>query len=971
MARDLLRGAPVWRRVLQANAKREDSERFARTTQAFRYDVDLEPAIHGGEIVVRVGTSWGQGAGVQVRAAYLMRPFAAALPAEDAAVVSFLDGANARAAPPERYARIEPVFHVPLALAPAVLERLALTERAFVAKRGGEPDVTAPPIRWDDGEPYDLVLGVLSVAPGALQVAPFLEREAERVDAAAPLLVTGNVALFRDRLASFDSGGQAEWLHAARANASANPPALSVAEADLPALLEEIHAREESPRVDLPADRSFARVRVTPRPYVILRTRATRGITVELGVDYDGLRVHALELGHALVDRARRRIIDRDDPLEFDAVAKLEALGAQPVAGRYRIAKRDLYDATRAFLGFGWRVEVDGRLHRRAVRLSMGVATGIDWLDVTVHADFDGAPLPLPEMLAAIRQQRRSVVLSDGSIGEIPEEWADRLRRWSALAEPTSQSLRFTRAQAGLVAALAEGDEARAVNVAVDAAFERARDQLRRFDGLAPLEPAASFQGTLREYQKRALGWFAYLRQFGFGGCLADDMGLGKTVQVLALLDGRREERGAAAGEDAAPAMPSLVVVPRSLLYNWKSEAAHFAPKLKVHVHDGASREVTAEGFAAHDVVLTTYGLLRRDGEALAKLKLDYVVLDEAQAIKTARSASAKAARGLVARHKLALTGTPIENHLGELTSLLDFLNPGLLGASSSLAHLAGPAGSGGDIRTRKLDDESRQLLARGIRPWLFRRTKQEVAPELPARVEQTIYCELEPDHRRQYDELLAHYRRSIAKRVAQDGMKRSAVQVLEALLRLRQLACHPGLVARDKKGESSAKLDALLEHLASARAEGHKALVFSQFTSLLAIVRARLDAENVPYEYLDGATADRAKRVARFPRDPACTAFLLSLKAGGVGLNLPAAEYVFLLDPWWNPASEAQAIDRAHRIGQTRTVFAYRLLAKGTIEEKVEELQREKRALAEGFFGEKGGAIGGLTREDLERLLQ
>ena len=948
MARVSLRGAPAWRRVLHAVEKREDSERYGRSLHALRYDVDVEPAKLGGALVVRVRAVWGEAASPSVHPAHLMRPFASHVPPEDAALLALLDGTNAHVVPPDRYLRIDPTFYVPLAVAPAVLERLAATGRAHVAKAGGETDLTAPAIAWDDGDEYDLALAVQPAESGALEVVPFFERGEEEIQIDEPLLVLdGGVALFRERAVRFDSGGQAEWAHTARRDG-----ALPLAEADLPALLEQIHARERSPRVELPEERAFTRVQVTPRPYVILHTRASRGIILELGIDYDGMRVHALDLGHALVDRARRRIIDRDDPFEFDAVDKIETLGAVPVANRYRIAKRDLMETARALLGFGWRVEIDGRLHRRATALSLGVATGIDWLDVTVHASFDGAPLALPEMLAAIRQHRRSVVLSDGSIGEIPDEWVERLRRWSALAEPTSTTLRFTKAQAGLVAALADGDAGRDKAVALDAAFEKARDQLRLFDGLEPREPPPSFRGTLRDYQKRALGWFAYLRQFGFGGCLADDMGLGKTVQVLALLDAHRGERNG----------PSLVVAPRSVLYNWASEAARFAPELRVHVHDGAGREVTEERFREQDLVLTTYGLLRRDAEALAKVTFDYVVLDEAQAIKTARSASAKAAHGLVARHKLALTGTPIENHLGELASLLDFLNPGVLGASSALAHLA--PGS------RKLDDESREMLARGIRPFFLRRTKQEVAPELPARVEQTIYCELEPEHRRHYDELLAHYRRSLAKRIAQDGVKRSAVQVLEALLRLRQLACHPGLIARERKGESSAKLEALLEHLASARAEGHKALVFSQFTSLLAIVRARLDAEGVTYEYLDGATADRAKRVERFQTDPGCSAFLLSLKAGGVGLNLPAAEYVFLLDPWWNPASEAQAIDRAHRIGQTKTVFAYRLLARGTIEEKVEELQREKRALAEGFFGEKGGAIGGLTREDLERLL-
>jgi superfamily II DNA or RNA helicase len=933
----LPRNAPAWRKVLAAVERRERDESYAASRE-LRYDVDLRPLAWSGSIVVHVRWVFGGTA----QPAHLHRPFTLFHDAVDAALLSFLHGASAGQSPAPNEA---PRFEVPSKLATEALQRLALSRRAHLAKGDGETDLEAPALAWDTGDDYELVLDVQPNEDGTFQVWPALEREGESLEPDEPVAIVGDLLVFRDRVATWDDGGQAEWAHSARAGAD-----LEVAEEDLPSLLEEIHGRVLAPRVELPPERAFERVRVAPKPFVVLHTQSARGIAVEIGLDYDGLHVHPYDPGHALVDRARRRIVDRDGAAEIDAVKRVEALGAVPVAARFRIAKRDLMDAARALLGFGWRVEIDGRVHRRATSLSLGVATGIDWLDVNVRADFDGAVLALPEMLAAIRQQRRSVVLSDGSIGEIPDEWVERLTKWSALAEPTEGALRFTRAQAGLVAALADRDASSGGAVAVDAAFAKAREELRSFDGVEALDPPPSFRGTLREYQRRALGWFAYLDRFGFGGCLADDMGLGKTVQVLALLDGRR----------GAGRAPSLVVSPRSVLYNWVSEAARFAPELRVLVHDGARRDVAR--VAEHDVVMTTYGLLHRDAEAFASCRFDYVVLDEAQAIKTGRSVAAKAARALACDHRLALTGTPIENHLGELASILEFLNPGVLGASSALTRLAPGA--------RSLDDETRDLLAQGIRPFFLRRTKQQVAPELPPRVEQTIHCELEPDHRRLYDELLAHYRASVAQRIANEGWGRSAVHVLEALLRLRQIACHPGLVDHARRGETSAKIEALLEHLASARAEGQKALVFSQFTSLLGIVRERLDEAGVAYEYLDGATEDRPDRVARFESDPACGVFLLSLRAGGVGLNLPSAQYVFLLDPWWNPAVEAQAIDRAHRIGQTRTVFAYRLLARGTIEEKVEALQKEKRALADAFFGERGAALAGLTREDLEKLL-
>ncbi|MFL6232201.1 MAG: DEAD/DEAH box helicase, partial [Thermoanaerobaculia bacterium] len=437
---------------------------------------------------------------------------------------------------------------------------------------------------------------------------------------------------------------------------------------------------------------------------------------------------------------------------------------------------------------------------------------------------------------------------------------------------------------------------------------------------------------------------------------LADDMGLGKTVQVLALLEARRELR------EREGLAPSLAVVPRSLVFNWLAEAARFAPLLRVLDHTGAGRARDGDPFAGCDLVLTTYGTLRQDVAALRKVEFDYVILDEAQAIKNADSQTAKAARLLRGRYRLALSGTPVENHLGELWSLLEFLNPGILGASSTL--------SAHSEELRDPAPETRELLARALRPFLLRRTKEQVAPELPAKVEQTLYCELPPKQRRLYDELRDHYRSSLGARIDQQGLGRTKILVLEALLRLRQAACHPGLVDRDRAAEPCAKLDLLLPQLREVLAEGHKALVFSQFTSFLALVREQLDAEGISYLYLDGRTRDRQAKVETFQSDSDCRLFLISLKAGGLGLNLTAADYVYLLDPWWNPAVEAQAIDRAHRIGQERPVFASRLVARDTVEEKILELQKSKRQLADAVIQADESLLAGLSREDLELLL-
>jgi SNF2 family DNA or RNA helicase len=355
---------------------------------------------------------------------------------------------------------------------------------------------------------------------------------------------------------------------------------------------------------------------------------------------------------------------------------------------------------------------------------------------------------------------------------------------------------------------------------------------------------------------------------------------------------------------------------------------------------------------------------MRQDAPGLASHAIDYLILDEAQAIKNARSATAKAARLLQARHRLAMSGTPVENHLGELWSLFEFLNPGMLGSATAFGRATSASASTDTDASAALE-----LVAGAVRPFVLRRTKQQVASELPAKTEQLLHCEMAPAQKRLYDDVLAESRKSVLELVDHEGVAKASLFVLEALLRLRQAACHPGLIDPARTGEESGKLEMLLERLREIAAEGQQALVFSQFTKLLDIVQSRLTDERIRFERLDGKTRDRQARVERFQAGSA-PVFLVSLKAGGVGLNLTAAGYVFLLDPWWNPAVEAQAVDRTHRIGQTKPVFAYRLVAPGTIEEKVMQLQERKRAIADAVIRADAGLVRGLTREELEHLL-
>jgi SNF2 family DNA or RNA helicase len=420
-------------------------------------------------------------------------------------------------------------------------------------------------------------------------------------------------------------------------------------------------------------------------------------------------------------------------------------------------------------------------------------------------------------------------------------------------------------------------------------------------------------------------------------------------VQTLAMLEELRAN---------GSTRPSLVVAPRSLLFNWAAEARKFAPQLRVLEHHGAERE--SHVFGDYDLVLTTYATMRLDITRLAETEFEYVILDEAQAIKNASSQVAKASLLLHGAHRLALSGTPIENHLGELWSLFEFLNPGLLGSARLFART---------FAGKSVPPQRREALARALRPMILRRTKEQVAPELPDRIEQTLYCELEGKQRAQYDELRDHYRAALLGTVRESGVAKSRMQILEALLRLRQAACHPALVSADSDAPS-AKLDLLLDELEDVLASGHRALIFSQFTTFLGLVRNALTERKIEHLYLDGRTRDRQALVDAFQSDDGPPLFLISLKAGGLGLNLTRADYIFLLDPWWNPAVEAQAIDRAHRIGRRNTVVAHRLIARDTVEEKILELQARKRDLADSILSEDNSVLRKLELEDLELLL-
>jgi hypothetical protein len=602
-----------------------------------------------------------------------------------------------------------------------------------------------------------------------------------------------------------------------------------------------------------------------------------------------------------------------------------------------------------------WRGDLAGRaagIVKPAATLSPQLRVAGDDVNVRFELTFEvkGGPgkATAVDAAAVVRAWQEGlglVPLSEGGWAGLPTGWLQKhgQRVADLLAAREDDGRLATHALPALAALCAELEQP------APPGLDRLALLAENFDRLPAAPPPGDLTATLRAYQHQGVNWLAFLRGAGLGGILADDMGLGKTLQAMCVFD----------------KAPTLVVCPTSVLFNWQSELGRFRPNLRVAVYHGPNRSFDG---AAH-VTLTTYAILRLDAKALAARSFGAVVLDEAQAIKNPDSQTARAAYALRAGFRLVLTGTPVENRLEELWSLMHFANRGLLGGRSDFSEQVGRpiaegrAGAAADLRQR-------------IRPFILRRLKKDVAPELPPRTEGVLRVELTDGERAVYDAVRAATQKDILALLqggdgggdGKGGGGVSVIKALEALLRLRQAACHPALVP-GQTAPTSSKIEALLEALETATAEGHKALVFSQWTSLLDLIEPALARAELPFARLDGTTRDRAGVVARFQADDGPPVMLVSLKAGGSGLNLTAADHVFLCDPWWNPAVEAQAADRTHRIGQTRPVFVYRLVAAATVEERILALQDAKRALMDAALGD-GASAAGLTRDDLLALL-
>jgi len=743
--------------------------------------------------------------------------------------------------------------------------------------------------------------------------------------------------------------------------------------------------------------------RVEPVPHLLLETRqpeaAARTATAPvhlacLSFEYHGQLFRRVDPLCRLEGRRVLRL-HRDEALEQAGIDRLQRLGFVPERSWSLETGRDCFvlppergdwldfqiRVVPALQEAGWRVEVAQGFGLRVAQArqwsaELSPAADAGWFDLAIGVDTEqGRVNLLPALVRLIQEapesftrerllERRhplAVPLPDGGLLAVPlERLRPMLETLFELHDPNSLErdgrLRLNRFQ---LVRLAELDDQPAVLRVDWGDAERVRrvgERLRVASGIEVVEPPIGLQAGLRGYQRSGLDWLQFLRSYDLAGILADDMGLGKTVQTLAhvLLEkerGRLDE-------------PALVVSPTSLLPNWRREAQRFAPSLRVLTLHGLGRQALFEQVPAHDLVLTTYPLLPRDRDQLLAQHFHLLILDEAQVIKNPKAQASRIVRELRARHRLCLTGTPMENHLGELWSLFDFLLPGLLGSRRQFQRLfRNPIEKDGDGAA------SHQLALR-VRPFLLRRTKAAVVSDLPPKTEIPRGVELEGAQRDLYESIRLAMHERVRREVQDKGLGRSRIVILDSLLKLRQVCCDPRLVRLDSaRGvRESAKLDLLMTLLPEMVEEGRRILLFSQFTRMLELIEEAVRDARLAYVKLTGATTDRAAPVDRF-QSGQVPLFLISLKAGGVGLNLTAADTVIHYDPWWNPAVERQATDRAHRIGQDKAVFVYKLFAEGTVEERIQALQARKQALADRVFDAAAGDVPPWTDEDLEYL--
>ncbi len=580
------------------------------------------------------------------------------------------------------------------------------------------------------------------------------------------------------------------------------------------------------------------------------------------------------------------------------------------------------------------------------------ISSNTDWFDAKVEIHFGEQKVTVEDVKKALANKQQFVQLGDGTLGILPEEWIKKYSLLFRVGEGKQGSMKLSKYHFSVVEELyLQRDEEE-----LFFQLEEKYDRLKEHHSIKPISAPAHLSSILRPYQESGFQWLNYLSEVQWGGILADDMGLGKTIQALSFLHHLKATNGT---------LKALVVCPTTLMFNWQNEITKFTPGITYYVHHGGQR--TRENLAANgaDVIITTYGTLRSDIKQFVDVAFDYVVLDESQAIKNPSSKVTKAACLLRAKNRLCLSGTPLQNNTFDIYAQMHFLNPGMLGSVEFFKQeFSVPIDKFGE-------KEQKEHLRKLLFPFILRRTKEQVAKDLPEKQEMVLFCEMGDEQRRIYDAYRNDYRDKILGVVDAQGIQRSQLTILQGLMKLRQICDSPAIIKDEEKFPNvSVKLEELGREI-TENISNHKALVFSQFLGMLSLIKEKMKELGVDYEYFDGSStvADRERAIKRFQEDENCRVFLISLKAGGVGLNLTAADYVYIVDPWWNPAVEQQAIDRTHRIGQTKNIFAYRMICTDTVEDKILKLQDRKRSLARELITDDEGFVKNLTREDVEYL--
>jgi len=717
------------------------------------------------------------------------------------------------------------------------------------------------------------------------------------------------------------------------------------------AFLEEIDPNDPSQPKAVIEDSSLKEIFQQPDPLPLLLLKDRLGAFADLWMDYGNnhrVEFHnpKKEIKSSQGDILAKRQTETEkswekDLLESDFVKK-EMQSSHYYCPIDKVAKSLTF-----LLELGWTIhDWKGRRVIRQGDINLTIQEFQKALIVKGKVKYEEYEADVSDVLGAFNRRERFVQLGNNTIGLLPNQWNQtELQELAKEGEILGQEIKISKSRIGSIENLFNRSK-------LDKNLVDLQAKLKNFTRIEEALPGEKFKGTLRPYQQQGLNWLAFLENYGLHGILADDMGLGKTIQVLALLSRIDSDK------------PHLIVLPTSLLFNWKNEIEHFLPHITYTIHQGPLRKQSEKELGSYNIILVSYTTLRLDLNLFEKMHFHSLILDEAQMIKNAHTQISKAVCSLDAQLRLSLTGTPLENHLNELWSHFHFLMPDLFGEESSFD---------ADLQAAEVDSRYLQRIKKKIAPFILRRKKEEVLKDLPERIDQVVWVTMEEDQRQRYEEFLAGIKSGLLKKIDQEGLSKHRIEVFEAILRLRQICCHPFLVSSSESQDNSivksAKFDALFQDLETIIEEGRKVLIYSQFTSMLKLMTQKAKEKGWTYAYLDGSTVNREEAVSAFQQDASIALFFISLKAGGVGLNLTAADYVFIYDPWWNDAVEEQAINRAHRMGRKETVMAKRYVTSESIEEKMMKLKEGKRGIIDQMLDEDLGTSN-MTIEDLRFLL-